>query len=1047
MGLREVAFLPLYSPQDDPLNNFYVPALSHASRYDRVAGYFSSSTLAIAAAGVSRFIAGGGTMRLIVGADLQPHDVAAITAGQPLEQRVAQQMLADPLVGQDLVERRRLEVLAWLVAEGRLQIRVGVPLDYEGQPLPRAQTKQYFHSKYGVFYDSFGDRIAFIGSDNESAGGWRDNHETFSAFPSWETPVWNHGGQPIVERFDKYWAGHPDTGWAIVDLPDAIRDELIGLAPAEPPAARDPAEPVPAGRRDTPPVDLSILVTAPRDEPGGVGIATANVTPWPHQRSIAHKVVEQFPRSFLFGDEVGLGKTIETGLVIRELLVSGRADRILLLVPAGVAPQWQGELADRFALDVPRYDGKAYFDASGCELAAPSGNPWAAFPVLLSSSHLARRSDRRVQLLEAAPWDVVFVDEAHHARRRGSKPTATMNTLLRLLWDLKERDGWRALYLASATPMQMYAHEAWDLLSLLGLSGRWAKSAEAFEGYFRQLRLPFEERNLRQLQIMLGDYFGDPAARRAESLEKGLKRELGLVKSRVITRLHQQPYNREALLALKGSEREALDRWLREHTPMRDRVFRTTRSTLKRYRDEHRPGFERLVIPERHVDDAFVQMTDSERLLYRRVENYISRHYNRYLEEKRKALGFIMTVYRRRLTSSFAAIERSLLRRQHALKEGHLGDLLDEDDIAALETSALVDVGELTQGGRDLVAELREVEEFLSLLANRPPDESKMRRLDDDLQRAFAAGHSSVLVFTQYTDTMDYLRDRLVNTYGETVGTYSGRGGEVYRNGSWQTVDRGTIKRMFRQADGGLRVLIGTDALSEGLNLQTCARLVNYDMPWNFMRVEQRIGRIDRIGGRPRIYVSNYFYKDTVEEAIYHGISEDFDWFTDIVGPAQAVLGQVEDFIENAAMAASDEDRAAAAEQAAADLRAGVEAAQERPLTLETMATEFDEEVIPPPPLTLGDVQRLLTTAPAVADRFRQHETVAGAWWLTLRDRCVPVTFDRDVAEELGFPLLTYFTPEFDELLEDFLGLDAAPVLGRTRVRVPAPGGARAVVG
>src|SRR3954452_1184316 len=159
--------------------------LSQASSYDRVAGYFSSSTLSIAAAGVSRFIAAGGTMRLIVGADLQPHDVEAIISGEPLGHRLAAQMLADPLVGADLVSTRRLEVLAWLVAHDRLHIRVGVQLDNDGHPLPRAQTKRYFHSKYGVFSDLDGNRVAFIGSDNESAGGWRDNHETFSVFPSW----------------------------------------------------------------------------------------------------------------------------------------------------------------------------------------------------------------------------------------------------------------------------------------------------------------------------------------------------------------------------------------------------------------------------------------------------------------------------------------------------------------------------------------------------------------------------------------------------------------------------------------------------------------------------------------------------------------------------------------------------------------------------------------------------------------------------------------------------------------------------------------------
>ena len=93
--------------------------------------------------------------------------------------------------------------------------------------------------------------------------------------------------------------------------------------------------------------------------------------------------------------------------------------------------------------------------------------------------------------------------------------------------------------------------------------------------------------------------------------------------------------------------------------------------------------------------------------------------------------------------------------------------------------------------------------------------------------------------------------------------------------------------------------------MSEGLNLETCGRLINVDMPWNFMRVEQRIGRVDRIGGQPTVDVSNYFYSDTVEEQVYKGIPEDFDWFVDIVGGAQPVLATIENAMSAAAMAPS----------------------------------------------------------------------------------------------------------------------------------------------
>ena len=158
------------------------------------------------------------------------------------------------------------------------------------------------------------------------------------------------------------------------------------------------------------------------------------MVPLPHQQRIVVRAVETFPRGYLLADEVGLGKTIEAGLILRELLLSGRADTALLLVPASVIKQWQEELHEKIGLDVPRFEGGALLDRYDRLLElSPGTNPWSAVPVLLASSHLARRNDRRQQILSACLFsDVVSVDEAHHARRRGLKSKGTPNTLLSL---------------------------------------------------------------------------------------------------------------------------------------------------------------------------------------------------------------------------------------------------------------------------------------------------------------------------------------------------------------------------------------------------------------------------------------------------------------------------------------------------------------------------------------------------------------------------------------------------------------------------------------
>ncbi len=169
MSFRDQAIASLYTPADNRLEGFYIPALKQAVRYDRVTGYYRSSSLVVAAAGISRFVANGGTMRIIAGTELDELDIKAIEKGEPLSAVLARRMLLDPVEGADIVAKRRLETLAYLAREGRLEIRIGVPLDKEGRPLPASKTKAYFHAKFGILEDREGNRLAFIGSDNESA--------------------------------------------------------------------------------------------------------------------------------------------------------------------------------------------------------------------------------------------------------------------------------------------------------------------------------------------------------------------------------------------------------------------------------------------------------------------------------------------------------------------------------------------------------------------------------------------------------------------------------------------------------------------------------------------------------------------------------------------------------------------------------------------------------------------------------------------------------------------------------------------------------------
>ena len=203
-----------------------------------------------------------------------------------------------------------------------------------------------------------------------------------------------------------------------------------------------------------------------------------------------------------------------------------------------------------------------------------------------------------------------------------------------------------------------------------------------------------------------------------------------------------------------------------------------------------------------------------------------------------------------------------------------------------------------------LEQEIDELESFVDELAAIDQD-PKIGQLIEDLNELDREGHNRAIVFTQYADTMDFIRQSLVSIHGETVATYSGRGGEVYdgESGEWRQVGKERVKREFSSDEGHVDILVCTDSASEGLNLQECGALINYDLPWNPMRVEQRIGRIDRIGQRfDEVTILNYSYEDTVETDIYDRLDDRIGLFENVVGEMQPILSGVSRQIREAAL-------------------------------------------------------------------------------------------------------------------------------------------------
>lgn len=441
---------------------------------------------------------------------------------------------------------------------------------------------------------------------------------------------------------------------------------------------------------------------------------------------------------------------------------------------------------------------------------------------------------------------------------------------------------------------------------------------------------------------------------------------------------------------------------IKRATPVKALVSRHTRELLRAY---YKAGKLATPVATRRVDDRFITLSYEEAKLYKRVEDYISTIYDQASSEERNAVGFVMTIYRRRLASSFRALRMTLEARAARLA----GRPVPKDDFRADEDVAdQVEAGEevdaeaaVSEADNALVAE--EGDEIAAILDEiaRLPADTKARQLVSELDDLRATGYGQAIVFTQFTDTMDFLRDHLASETNCTVICFSGRGGEVRSpTGRWTVISREDVKRRFKE--GRADVLVCTDAAAEGLNFQFCGALINYDMPWNPMRVEQRIGRIDRLGQRfTDIRIVNLHYSDTVEADVYAALRDRISLFTSVVGGLQPILARLPRVIEATVLAGP-----AARDEAVRNVELSITEAQSTAVDLDAFADDdLDLPPRPEPALTLADLRAVLDK-PELLPKGADAKPLDGSDY-------------RYVDGDLQWPIRVTVDPEFFEMHSD----------------------------
>ncbi|WP_303674811.1 DEAD/DEAH box helicase [Vampirovibrio chlorellavorus] len=533
----------------------------------------------------------------------------------------------------------------------------------------------------------------------------------------------------------------------------------------------------------------------------------SNVIPLPHQIHALSRAISGDRVRYLLADEVGLGKTIEAGLIMRELKLRGLVRRTLVVAPKGLATQWVAEMQTHFNEQFQLVLGD---DISTLQRLAPGAShrssAWSMFNQVIVSLDSVKPMDKRrgwtaeqvaeynrnrFEELITAGWDLVVVDEAH--RLGGSNDQVARYKLGKGLSEAAPY-----LLLLSATPHQGKTDAFYRLMNLLD-----------------------------------DDAFPD-----IDSVSR----------------------ERVASFVIRTEKRKAIDS---EGQPL----FRPRRTQM--------------------VPVAWEMRHHLQKLLYDAVTDYVREGYNQALREKKRHIGFLMILMQRLVVSSTRAIRTTMERRLAALRDGEQQASLRLAKIENGEDKSenLDDLYDMN--GQELLDEL--LKSHVAALRN---EGSHVEMLLDAAVRCEEAGPDAkaealiewiyqlqaeenepdlkVLIFTEFVPTQEMLKEFL-EARGISVVTL---------NGSLNMEERKQAQNAFRNTH---RVLISTDAGGEGLNLQFAHVIINYDIPWNPMRLEQRIGRVDRIGQPKTVRAINFVFEDSVEfrvrEVLEQKLSVIFDEF------------------------------------------------------------------------------------------------------------------------------------------------------------------------
>ena len=570
----------------------------------------------------------------------------------------------------------------------------------------------------------------------------------------------------------------------------------------------------------------------------------------PHQILLTHQIISARRRKFLIADEVGLGKTIEVGMIVKELLSRREAKRILVICPAGLTVNWQNEMKDCFRI---------FFDIFGQDFSDANPHAWERHSLVIVSIDTIKKPQRLEKMMTGPDWDLIVFDEAHHLSRKryGKKIDITQNYRLAEKAKGKARD----LLFLTATPHQGDAYQFWSLIQLLD------------DQLFEEPEAMLDHRGL------LGRIMFRRTKRETTDAQGNtifMRRQVHTQKFQLSMR-EQRFYDKLTEYLKEGYDAAGVGQ---DKTTKQQRAVGFVMATFQKIMSSSPRAIKQALRRRLIALYARKQMSLESGAYGAITRAEISSKIINYQEKMRSIVAELLS-YRGANIDYMEADSYIIRLKQRLMKRPRFEEEVTRWALDAMETG-----NGIIEATANIPNEEKKIKELMELV-----DEGPDRKFDA-LIRAIEQirrenKNEKMIIFTQYLETLYFLQDEM-GKYCDPKKIAIIKGGPLE--------DKIASCESFWDEDGA-QFLISTSAGGEGINLQVCRILFNYDLPWNPMAVEQRIGRIHRYGQSEAVQVYHLVAEETIEEKVYAILEKKLLEIAMTIGKVDPVTGGVsEDF-------------------------------------------------------------------------------------------------------------------------------------------------------